>query len=150
MDIFCNPLSHPPPPPHPITGASRWLLIPTGTLRTSWGYQGLVQNRDRFRGGGGQIDQNRGGSLFWSIYVLLWCPRLKYAQGIIKTVCPCYPQYKRSPSLSIPILVNFLPPPSITPCLGQYIICWWLWCHCTAISILCRPCFGQFIIIWGL
>ena len=34
-----------------ITGASRWLLTPTGTLRTSSGYKGLDQISD----GGGNI-----------------------------------------------------------------------------------------------
>ena len=39
-----------------ITGASRWLLTPTGTLRTSWGYKGLEQNSD----GGGNILTKKG------------------------------------------------------------------------------------------
>ena len=48
-----------PPLPPPLLapvgeggGAIRWLLSPTGTLKTPWGYKGLAQNR----------------ALFWSIW----------------------------------------------------------------------------------
>ena len=65
--------------------------------------------------GGPQIDQNRGGSLFWSIYVSFEGPRLNSDRGSSKHsgsllwsiwICRGPP-----PPLLIPILVNLLPPP---------------------------------------
>ena len=65
--------------------------------------------------GGPQIDQNRGGSLFWSIYVLFEGPRQKSDRGSSKHsgsllwsiwICRGPP-----PPLKIPILVNLVPPP---------------------------------------
>ena len=65
--------------------------------------------------GGHQIDQNRGGSLFWSIYVSLVCPRLKSGRGSSKhsgsLLWSIWVNRGPPPPLLIPILVNLVPPP---------------------------------------
>ena len=89
--------------------------------------------------GGPQIDQNRGGSLFWSIYVLFEGPRQKSDRGSSKhsgsllwsiwicrgpppTPPPYFGQFGASPPPLSPVMVNMLPPAFINPCYGQFII----------------------------
>ena len=111
MDIFCNPLSHPPPPPHPITGASRWLLIPTGTLRTSWGYQGLVQNRDRFRGGGAKLTKIGEVPYFGQFMFYYDAPGWNMHRGSSKQCVPVIPNIKGVPPPFNPYFGQFLASP---------------------------------------
>ena len=108
--------------PLPITGASRWLLTPTGTLRTSRGYKGLDQISD-----GGEIYWPYKGmwSLIWSIFFSFDSPRLKSDSDHPNTVnshyfnrgeCdPLYGQYFCPPLLKSLIWSIYSPPPPIIP-----------------------------------
>ena len=65
--------------------------------------------------GGPQIDQNRGGSLFWSIFFSFEGPRQnsdrgssKHSGSLLWSIWICR---GASPPLLIPILVNLVPPP---------------------------------------
>ena len=98
--------------PPPITGASRWLLTPTGTLRTPWGIQGLAHNRAKLTKIGGV-------PLFRSICVLFILPRVSNEQVSSKQRGPVSPNInKRPPSRSL--FWSWGPFPLLDPCYGQY------------------------------
>ena len=59
--------------------------------------------------------------------------------GLPPTPHPYFGQFGASPTPLSPVLVNVLPPTSINPCYGQFIINWWLWRHHSALFTTCRP-----------
>ena len=89
------------------------LLKPTGTLKTFWGIQGLVQNRAKLTKIGGV-------PLFRSICVLFVLPRVSNEQVSSKQRGPVSPNInKRPPSRSL-FWSIWGPLPLLDPCYGQY------------------------------
>ena len=91
------------------------LLKPTGTLKTPWGIQGLVQNRAKLT----KIGEV---SLFWSICVLFILPRVSNEQVSSKQRGPVSPNINKRPPFQALFRSIWGPLPLLDPCYGQYTV----------------------------